>query len=180
MHGILIHKPPQSYITHYEMIDTNSLKRALAIQEQIETLSAERDALLGDIQTEASARKPVAAAAPARRAVPTPRGRRGSRKLKTAAAPVKAAPAAKAGKKSSRRPPFAGKTRPTSPSGPLAPAVAKVIKRLGGTGKVSTIYAELLKDNYVFTSSNPKTSLNARIYRLKGIKPLGGGKFGIE
>jgi len=172
------------------MINTESLKRALDLQEQIEKLQAERDALLGDIQSEAGegaeSAAPVAAPAPKVRRTRGPGRKKGSTN-KAKAAPKAAAKKAAAapavdGKKapakiSARRPPFAGKKRPASPSGPLAPAVVKVLKRLGRPAKVGEIYDELLKDKYVFTSSSPKTSLNARIYRLKGVKTLGEGKF---
>jgi hypothetical protein len=67
--------------------------------------------------------------------------------------------------------------RSTSPSGPLAPAVVRVLKSRGGPMGVSDILDGLLKSGYKFNSPEPKKNLFARIYRLKGVRQVGPGRF---
>jgi hypothetical protein len=68
--------------------------------------------------------------------------------------------------------------RPASLSpGPLAPAVVRVLKSHGAPMGVSDILKRLLSNGYKFTSREPKKNLFARIYRLKGVKQVGPGKF---
>jgi hypothetical protein len=45
---------------------------------------------------------------------------------------------------------------------------------------VSEILAGLMSNGYKFASPEPKKNLFARIYRLKGVKQVGPGKFTAE
>jgi len=65
---------------------------------------------------------------------------------------------------------LAGRPRPASPSGPLAPAVVKVLQRYGRPMKVSEILIGLEHDNYVWTAKNPRQTLYVRIGKLAGVK----------
>jgi hypothetical protein len=62
-------------------------------------------------------------------------------------------------------------------SGALALAVVRVLKSHGTPMGVSDILKGLLSNGYKFTSPEPKKNLFARIYRLKGVKKVGTGKF---
>ena len=70
--------------------------------------------------------------------------------------------------------------RSTSPTGPLAPAVVQVLKSKNSPMSVSEILDGLLANGYRFASPEPKKNLFARIYRLKGVKQEGPGKFTAE
>jgi hypothetical protein len=70
--------------------------------------------------------------------------------------------------------------RSTSPTGPLAPAVVQVLKSKSSPMSVSEILDGLLANGYKFASPEPKKNLFARIYRLKGVKQVGPGKFAAE
>src|SRR6266446_4558271 len=70
--------------------------------------------------------------------------------------------------------------RSTSPTGPLAPAVVRVLKSKSSPMSVSEILDGLLSNGYKFASPEPKKNLFARIYRLKGVKQVGPGKFAAE
>ncbi len=70
--------------------------------------------------------------------------------------------------------------RSTSPTGPLAPAVVQVLKSKNSPMSVSEILDGLLANGYRFASPEPKKNLFARIYRLKGVKQVGPGKFTAE
>jgi hypothetical protein len=70
--------------------------------------------------------------------------------------------------------------RSTSPSGPLAPAVVRVLKSRSGPMGVSEILEGLMKNGYKFNSPEPKKNLFARIYRLKGVRQVGPGQFAAE
>jgi hypothetical protein len=82
------------------------------------------------------------------------------------------------GKKATSQSP-AGKSRgrSTSPTGPLAPAVVQVLKSKDSPMSVSEILTGLFSNGYKFASREPKKNLFARIYRLKGVKQIGRGKF---
>jgi hypothetical protein len=67
--------------------------------------------------------------------------------------------------------------RTTSPTGPLAPAVVQVLKSKDSPMSVSEILDGLFSNGYKFASPEPKKNLFARIYRLKGVKQVGPGKF---
>jgi hypothetical protein len=73
-----------------------------------------------------------------------------------------------------------GRPRPASPSGPLAPAVVKVLQRYARPMKVTEILTGLEHDNYVWTAKNPKQTLYVRIGKLAGVKKAGEGLYAAE
>lgn len=75
---------------------------------------------------------------------------------------------------------LAGRPRPASPSGPLAPAVVKVLQRYGRPMKVTEILIGLEHDNYVWTAKNPKQTLYVRIGKLAGVKKAEEGLYTAE
>jgi hypothetical protein len=171
---------------------STSLQRAVQLQEKIDAL---RDQLTGLLDR---ARSEISAASAAelvmngnsRKGSGRRKARRGRRPVKATAKPSvepvkrgrqpkkldgrsKAARALKAGKRS----PLAGHKRSASPSGPLAPAVVQVLDGKRGPMNVRDILAGLLSSGYKFNTPEPKRNLAARIYRLKGVKQVGGGLF---
>jgi hypothetical protein len=138
-------------------LSSASLRKAADIQERIERLESE----LAQILQGETAAKPVT---PSLAAVPrlTRRGRRGR----------STRPAALNGRGRGRR--------STSPSGPLAPAVVRVLKSRGAPMGVSDILDGLMANGYKFNSPEPKKNLFARIYRLKGVRQVGPGRFAAE
>lgn len=143
-------------------LNTAKLRRALALQEKIEDLQRELQSLLGK-NSSLTGFVSRAAAGPGRL------GRKPGRPAKTA----------KRGRKK-RTSPFKGKRRPSSPSGPLAPAVHKVLKRAGGPMNVDAILQGLKQDKYVWKVSNPKANLAARVYTMPGLKKTGPGMFALK
>ena len=139
-------------------LSSASLRKAADLQERIERLESELAHLLQG-ETAAKPVTPTEAAAPKL----TRRGRRGR-------APRVAA--ALNGRGRGRR--------STSPSGPLAPAVVRVLKSRGAPMGVSDILDGLMSNGYKFNSSEPKKNLFARIYRLKGVRQVGPGRFAAE
>jgi hypothetical protein len=135
-------------------LTSSTLRKAAEIQERIERLQSELDRVLETKEefTSVVARPPVARKA----SRATSRGRRSGS-------------AALNGRGRGRR--------STSPSGPLAPAVVRVLKSRGGPMGVSDILDGLLKNGYKFNSPEPKKNLFARIYRLKGVRQVGPGQF---
>lgn len=87
--------------------------------------------------------------------------------------------AARAAKIVKRRSPLAGRKRASSPSGPLAPAVVKVLESKGKAMNVRDILSDLISDGYKFNSPEPKKNLAARIYRLSGVKQVSAGMFNV-
>ena len=83
----------------------------------------------------------------------------------------------KRGSKAKRGSLLAGRKRAASPSGPLAPAVVRVLAQKNKPMTVRDILAQLLANGYSFNSPEPKKNLAARIYRLKGVKQVGAGLF---
>jgi hypothetical protein len=75
---------------------------------------------------------------------------------------------------------IAGIPRPASPSGPLAPAVVKVLQRYGRAMKVQEILIGLEHDNYIWTAKNPKQTLYVRIGKLAGVGKAGEGLYIAE
>jgi hypothetical protein len=133
---------------------SSNLRKAAEIQERIEQLQAELDTLLqSDGEGNSS---PVSHVAP-----PVATKRLG-RSIAVAAA----------GSGRGRR--------STSPTGPLAPAVVQVLKSKNSPLSVSEIFEGLSTNGYKFASPEPKKNLFARIYRLKGVKQVGPGKFAAE
>jgi hypothetical protein len=138
-------------------LSSSTLRKAAEIQERIERLQEELGRLLPTSAEASSA--PVVVA-------PTPRvvaRRRGGRK---------AVAAPSVGRSRGRR--------STSPTGPLAPAVVQVLKSRELPMNVSEILEGLTSNGYKFASPEPKKNLFARIYRLKGVKQVGPGKFTAE
>ena len=134
-------------------LSSSTLRKAVEIQERIEQLQSQLENLL---QTgEEAVAAPAAVATPA-----TNTNRERARK------------AAVSGRGRGRR--------STSPSGPLSAAVVKVLKSKGSQMSVSEILAGLTSNGYKFASPEPKKNLFARIYRLKGVKRVGPGKFAAE
>ena len=165
---------------------TNSLRQAAKLQEKIEGLRGQLSSLLDKARSEL-------ASTPAEEITVAPR--RGRPKMKQAAGrralAAKAAPAAHGRKpvRASGRPrtartakgrqqsPLKGVKRAASPSGPLAPAVVKVLGSKKQPMNVRDILDGLLADGYQFNSAEPKKNLAARIYRLNGVKQVSAGLF---
>jgi hypothetical protein len=141
-------------------LSSASLRKAADIQERIERLESELAHLLQGETTAKPVTPTLAAAEEAPRL--TRRGRRG-RTTRTAALN---------GRGRGRR--------STSPSGPLAPAVVRVLKSRGAPMGVSDILDGLMSSGYKFNSPEPKKNLFARIYRLKGVRQVGPGRFAAE
>ncbi len=137
-------------------LSSSTLRKAAEIQERIEQLQYELDSLLETGEESVT---------------PTPEP---------------AAQTQDGGRERSRRPakqqaePKSRGRRPASPSGPLAPAVVKVLKSKSSPMSVSEILDGLNANGYRFASPEPKKNLFARIYRLKGVKQVGPGKFSAE
>jgi hypothetical protein len=141
-------------------LSSASLRKAADLQERIERLESELEQLL---QGETAA-KPVTVTPSLAPTTPrlTRRGRRG-RSPKAAALN---------GRGRGRR--------STSPSGPLAPAVVRVLKSRSAPMGVTDILDGLMSNGYKFNSPEPKKNLFARIYRLKGVRQVGPGRFAAE
>ena len=137
-----------------------TLRKAAEIQENIEKLQEDLDALLKNGTEPATVPEPVAQAA-------LNTGRRRGRKP-TLVAPTPGGMGRSRGRRS------------ISPTGPLAPAVVNVLKSKGSPMTVSEILDDLLSSGYKFTSPEPKKNLFARIYRLKGVKQVGPGRFAAK
>jgi hypothetical protein len=75
---------------------------------------------------------------------------------------------------------LAGRPRPASPSGPLAPAVVNVLRRYNRPMKVNEILIGLEQDNYIWTAKNPRQTLYVRIGKLAGVKKIEEGLYVAE
>jgi len=160
-------------------LNTATLRRALGLQERIEGLQRELSRLLGKNNSLAGlVSETVSIAGPRRRG--RKRGRPAKKTAKRGRKPGR--PAKKAAKRGGKKrtSPFKGKKRPSSPSGPLAPAVHKVLKRAGGPMNVDAILQGLKQDKYVWKVSNPKANLAARVYTMRGLKKTGPGMFALK
>lgn len=62
----------------------------------------------------------------------------------------------------------------------VAAGVRRILKAQGKYMKVGEIYRRLLASGYSFRSSNPKNSLTAQLYRMKGVRRAGPGQFRAE
>ncbi len=172
---------------------SSSLYKAVKLQEKIEALRKQLTELLNKARQELASNPTPEIPAALRRA-----GHRGgniAKAIKTAKPnkvkvtrrgadrPVKAepalAPVAKAGRKAKGRgrSSLAGRKRASSPGGPLAPAVVKVLQSNGKPMRVADILDGLFKNGYRFSSPEPKKNLAARIYRLSGVKQVAEGLF---
>ncbi len=155
---------------------TLSLRRAAKLQEKIEELRAQLAAVLDQARSEL-------ASTPAEEITLSPR--RGQPKLKKPAAGGRRTGLAKApaprGRKSApksrRQSPLKGVKRAASPSGPLAPAVVKVLHSRKQPMSVRDILDGLLANGYHFNAAEPKKNLAARIYRLSGVRQVSAGLF---
>ena len=160
-------------------LNTSTLRRALDLQERIEGLQRELSRLLGKNVSLSGLVGGTVSVSGARR------GRKPGRPAKKAAKSGRkpgrpAKKSAKPGRRKKRTSPFKGKKRPSSPSGPLAPAVHKVMKRAGGPMNVDAVLQGLKQDKYVWKVSNPKANLAARIYTMPGVKKVGPGMFALK
>ena len=157
-------------------LTTSTLRRALDLQERIESLQGELTRLLGkNVSLTGFVSETVSVTGPRRR------GRKPGRSAKKAAKPGRPAKkVAKRGRRKKRTSPFKGQKRPSSPSGPLAPAVHKVMKRAGGPLNVNAVLQGLKQDKYVWKVSEPKKNLAARIYTMPGVKKVGPGMFALK
>ena len=133
-------------------LSSSTLRKAAEIQERIEQLQTELGGLL---QSEGGERNSAPVSQASTAVVTQGRGK-------------KVAPVRGRGRRS------------TSPTGPLAPAVVQVLKSKNSPMSVSEILDGLLSNGYKFASPEPKKNLFARIYRLKGVKQVGPGKFTAE
>ncbi len=157
-------------------LTTSTLRRALDLQERIESLQGELIRLLGkNVSLTGFVSETVSVTGPRRR------GRKPGRVAKKAAKPGRPAKkVAKRGRRKKRTSPFKGQKRPSSPSGPLAPAVHKVMKRAGGPLNVNAVLQGLKQDKYIWKVSEPKKNLAARIYTMPGVKKVGPGMFALK
>ena len=133
-------------------LSSSTLRKAAEIQERIEQLQTELGGLL---QSEGGGQNSARVSQASTAVVTQGRGK-------------KVAPVRGRGRRS------------TSPTGPLAPAVVQVLKSKNSPMSVSEILDGLLSNGYKFASPEPKKNLFARIYRLKGVKQVGPGKFTAE
>jgi hypothetical protein len=175
---------------------TTSLHRAAQLQEKIDELRGQLAELLDRARSEIASAPAVEAPVVKRRGRKPgrkPGPKKGRRAAVAVAAPVvedkvvaapkkldgrsKEARALKLKQKAAPRSPLAGHKRSASPSGPLAPAVVKVLSSKGSSMNVRDILDDLLASGYKFNTPEPKKNLAARIYRLKGVKQVGEGLF---
>ena len=154
-------------------LTTATLRRALDLQVKIESMQRELAQLLGKtVSIRGTGSVLVRSDEGVRRGPGRPKG--------SGRGPGRPAKAAKRGRRKKRSSPFKGKKRPASPSGPLAPAVTKVMKRAGSPMNVDAVLQGLKNDKYVWNVSEPKKNLAARIYTLPGVKKVGPGMFTLK
>ena len=161
-------------------LTTSSLRRALELQERIEDLQRELTRLLGkNVSLSGFAGEAVSVTSPGRRGRKP--GRPAKKLAKGARQPAsRVKKTARSAKSKKRTSPFKGKRRPSSPSGPLAPAVHTVMKRAGTPMNVDAILQGLKQDKYVWKVSEPKKNLAARVYTMPGLKKTGPGLFALK
>ena len=168
---------------------STTLRKAAQLQDKIEQLRGQLTALLVQARAEvdhAPAVSSEAGGAFSRRPAKQKRAR--ARTLPTRRSSVGGAGYGSIASSPSTHPmrrrrgtsPLKGKKRNASPSGPLAPAVVKVLTAKGEPMHVRDILEGLKLANYQFTSTEPKKNLAARIYRLKGVRQVGEGLFEAE
>lgn len=164
---------------------SNSLRKAAVIQEKIEGLRKQLIELLSRARAEITAEPETDVPAAGR----APAGKRRGRKpaAAAAAAPAASEPAAKPAKpsKPTRRrrakgSSLSGRKRVASPSGPLAPAVVRVLQASRKPMNVRDILDGLASSGFEYRAPDPKKNLAARIYRLGGVKQVGPGLFAAE
>jgi len=140
------------------------LRKAAEIQEKIEKLRADLDALLKNNSSNGT--PTVTVSEPVDEPGPSIRRRRGRRPTSVAT--------------NNRRMSRSRGRRSTSPTGSLTPAVVNVLKTNGSPMSVPEIMDGLLSSGYKFASPEPKKNLFARIYRLDGVKQVGPGRFAAK
>ena len=145
--------------------DSNTLKKGMKIASKIERLQQKLHDLFG-----ATLELPVASVI------------MNNQLLEAAKTPRRRGRPPGSGKKltadGTRTPsPLAGRKRPASPSGPLAPAVVNVLNRYGRPMKVTEILIGLEHDNYVWTAKNPRQTLYVRIGKLAGVVKVAEGLY---
>lgn len=153
-------------------LSSSTLRKAAEVQEQIEQLESELHRLLETGNSEDSGSQAGSAAG---RGQETKEGEQSSARARRAGRPGVAAATGTASANGRSR----GR-RSTSPSGPLAPAVVKVLRSRSNPMSVAEILDGLNASGYKFTSPEPKKNLFARIYRLKGVRQVGPGRFTAE
>ena len=161
---------------------STSLRRAAILQEKIDGLREQLAGLLDKARAELASSPSEVIATPLRRGGRSKALKRaGSSKFETARAPwegkVDGRTKAARGLKAKRRSPLAGHKRASSPSGPLAPAVVKILEQKNKPMNVRDILDQLISSGYTFNTPEPKKNLAARIYRLKGVKQVSAGLF---
>jgi hypothetical protein len=143
--------------------DSLTLKKAMKVAVKLEKLQQKLHELIGatlelpPATVEATSKLVELSNAPRRRGRPPGSGRK----------------ATEGGASS----PLAGRPRPRSASGPLAPAVVKVLRRYNRPMKVTEILIGLEQDGYQWTAKNPKQTLYVRIGKLAGVSKMGDGLY---
>jgi hypothetical protein len=69
---------------------------------------------------------------------------------------------------------------PVKGSGPLTPAVHRVLAEAGTSLKTAGIYDALVAERFKFPFDEPKKNLGIRLYKMAGVKPLGKGLFVLK
>ena len=171
---------------------SKALLRAAKIQEKIDELRSQLSGLLDQARAELAATPVDELAAPARHGRPkmlkstrnpAAKGTKPTRRSveKKAVSRGKTEGQIKTVRvvRARRRSPLTGQKRAASPTGPLSPAVIKVLQAKKQPMNVRDILEGLLTNGYQFNSPEPKKNLAARIYRLKGVKQVSSGLFGL-
>jgi len=147
-------------------LTSSMLRRALDLQEKIELLQEELALVLGKDASSNAVASVVTS-------------RRSGRKAAVKKSAAQASEALDKNRRKKRISPLKGKKRPSSPSGPLAPAVLRVMKRGGKPMNVDAVLQGLKSEKYVWKVSDAKKNLSARIYTLPGVKKVGPGLFAL-
>jgi len=137
------------------------LKQSFKIAQKIERLSTKLHELIGSTL---ELPEPAVVLPAGEAAVPRRRGR----------------PPGSGKKSTDGSSPLSGKPRPRSASGPLAPAVVKVLQRYNRPMKVTEILIGLEQDGYQWTAKNPKQTLYVRVGKLAGVRKIGDGLYASE
>ena len=153
-------------------LSSSVLRKAAEVQERIENLESELHKLLETGNSSDSGSQAGSAANRGQESKESEQS--GARARRTARRAVAAASGTASANARSRG------RRSTSPSGPLAPAVVKVLRSRTSPMSVAEILDGLNANGYKFTSPEPKKNLFARIYRLKGVRQVGPGRFAAE
>ncbi len=168
---------------------STTLRRATKLQQKIEGLRGQLTQLLERAREEMLS-APKEEVIPSTRRAGRPKmfksnGRRHGAKAEVAASKTRAGRPGRGavravverGRKGVKRSPLLGRKRAASPSGPLAPAVVKVLQAKRKPMNVGDILSGLTANGYLFTAAEPKKNLAARIYRLKGVRQVSAGLF---